>query len=299
MTQEISSLMDGELEAHEAERAIRGCCASSEAAQKWQEYHLIGDVLRGGRPHPSGTAERVREALEDEPAIVARPRRIARPPSGASRSRRPPRWPRSAWWAGSAARRPGGPGGVVAKSPAAVQPVAHKPRRRPWPRPPRTSRTTSSPIARSPRPTSIGRYEPGTRRPARLDEGRGVAGRRRILPALALGIACARPGRRQRPAGLAQRAAQAARQVTYEGVYVHTNGERTSTVRITHVIHAARSTSASSRSTAPRRDRAPQRRDVLPLPRREDGAARPAHHHALLPRDPGARRRSPSPRATT
>ena len=45
MTQEISSLMDGELESHEAERAIRGCCADSEAARKWQEYHLISDVL--------------------------------------------------------------------------------------------------------------------------------------------------------------------------------------------------------------------------------------------------------------
>ena len=29
MTQEISSLMDGELDANEAERAIRGCCANS------------------------------------------------------------------------------------------------------------------------------------------------------------------------------------------------------------------------------------------------------------------------------
>ena len=32
MTQEISSLMDGELEAHEAGHAIRSCCAISEAA---------------------------------------------------------------------------------------------------------------------------------------------------------------------------------------------------------------------------------------------------------------------------
>jgi sigma-E factor negative regulatory protein RseA len=74
MTQEISSLMDGELEAPEAARAIRSCCASSEAAQRWQEYHLIGDVLRGGMPHPTGTAERVRVALANEPAILA-PRR--------------------------------------------------------------------------------------------------------------------------------------------------------------------------------------------------------------------------------
>jgi sigma-E factor negative regulatory protein RseA len=76
MTQEISSLMDGELEAHEAERAIRSCCSTSESAQKWQEYHLIGDVLRGGKPHPTDTAARVSLALQGEPAIVARPKRM-------------------------------------------------------------------------------------------------------------------------------------------------------------------------------------------------------------------------------
>jgi sigma-E factor negative regulatory protein RseA len=76
MTQDISSLMDGELEPHEAERAIRSCCASREAAQMWQQYHLVGEVLRGGVPHPTRTAERVREALALEPAIIARPKRL-------------------------------------------------------------------------------------------------------------------------------------------------------------------------------------------------------------------------------
>jgi sigma-E factor negative regulatory protein RseA len=76
MTQEISSLMDGELESPEAERAIRSCCATREAAQKWQEYQLISDVLRGGVPHPTRTADRVREALAAEPAIIARPKRV-------------------------------------------------------------------------------------------------------------------------------------------------------------------------------------------------------------------------------
>ena len=76
MNQEISSLMDGELGPSEAERAIRSCCTSREAADTWQTYHVIGDVLRGGRPHPTRTAERVRIALESEPAIIARPKRV-------------------------------------------------------------------------------------------------------------------------------------------------------------------------------------------------------------------------------
>jgi sigma-E factor negative regulatory protein RseA len=76
MKQDISSLMDGELAAHEAERAIRSCCTSGEAAEAWQHYHLIGEVMREGKAHPTDTAERVRRALADEPAIVARPRRV-------------------------------------------------------------------------------------------------------------------------------------------------------------------------------------------------------------------------------
>ena len=128
MTQEISSLMDGELEAHEAERAIRGCCANSEAAQKWQEYHLISDVLRGGRPHPSGTAERVRKALESEPAIIARPRRLVDTTLGrvALATAASVATIGVVGWIGSQGG-PAAPGAVVAKNPPAVQPVAHKP----------------------------------------------------------------------------------------------------------------------------------------------------------------------------
>jgi sigma-E factor negative regulatory protein RseA len=131
MTQEISSLMDGELEAPEAGRVIRSCCASSEAAQRWQEYHLIGDVLRGGKPHPTGTAERVRLALEKEPAIVARPRRVLESTFGrvALAAAASVATIGVVGWIGSQ----GGPGavvapaGVVAKTPTAIQPVAVQP----------------------------------------------------------------------------------------------------------------------------------------------------------------------------
>jgi sigma-E factor negative regulatory protein RseA len=76
MTQEISSLMDGELEAPDAERAIGSCCKDSEAAQLWRQYHLIGEVMRGDAIHPTGTARRVFAQLAQEPAIIARPRRM-------------------------------------------------------------------------------------------------------------------------------------------------------------------------------------------------------------------------------
>ena len=126
MTQEISSLMDGELEAHEAERAIRSCCATSEAAQKWQEYHLIGDVLRGGKPHPTDTASRVSEALRNEPAIVARPKRVLETTVGriALAAAASVATIGVVGWIGTqGGQAPGNP--VVAKNPAAI-PVANK-----------------------------------------------------------------------------------------------------------------------------------------------------------------------------
>lgn len=60
-------------------------------------------------------------------------------------------------------------------------------------------------------------------------------GVRRMLPALALGFACGAHAAPDDPLAWLQRAARASRQATYEGTYVHTNGERTSTVRITHL----------------------------------------------------------------
>ena len=58
---------------------------------------------------------------------------------------------------------------------------------------------------------------------------------RRILPALALGFAFStQASNTSDPLSWLTRATQASRQASYEGVYVHTNGDRTSTVRISH-----------------------------------------------------------------
>jgi sigma-E factor negative regulatory protein RseB len=63
-----------------------------------------------------------------------------------------------------------------------------------------------------------------------------VAGGRRWIPVLALGVAWgaqAAPG--NDPIAWLQRAAEAARTASYGGTFAHSNGDRTSTVRITHV----------------------------------------------------------------
>jgi sigma-E factor negative regulatory protein RseA len=76
MTQELSSLMDGELEAHEAQRAIRGCCGNEELKRKWQEYHLIGEAMRGEHALPRASTRRIMEALASEPTVLAPRRRV-------------------------------------------------------------------------------------------------------------------------------------------------------------------------------------------------------------------------------
>jgi sigma-E factor negative regulatory protein RseB len=58
---------------------------------------------------------------------------------------------------------------------------------------------------------------------------------RRWIPALALGFACTAQAAPSDPLAWLQRAAQASRNASYSGVFVHNNGERTSTVRVTHV----------------------------------------------------------------
>ena len=76
MTQELSTLMDGELDAHEAERAIRTACGNEELKQKWHEYHLIGDALRGDDPGRAAACRRIMAALEQEPTVLAPKRRL-------------------------------------------------------------------------------------------------------------------------------------------------------------------------------------------------------------------------------
>jgi sigma-E factor negative regulatory protein RseB len=58
---------------------------------------------------------------------------------------------------------------------------------------------------------------------------------RRVLPALALGFACNAQSAPGDAMDWLSKATAAAREATYEGVYVHVNGERISTVRVAHV----------------------------------------------------------------
>ena len=75
MNQEISSLMDGELEPAQAERTIRACGQSEDLKDTWNLYHVIGDTLRGQAPRALARDPRVMQGLDKQPTVLAPPRR--------------------------------------------------------------------------------------------------------------------------------------------------------------------------------------------------------------------------------
>ena len=75
----ISALMDGELGDSEAQRQIAGLKADGETRERWDEFHLIGDALRGEPLLPPRFAQTFSQRLAAEPTVLA-PRRILRKP---------------------------------------------------------------------------------------------------------------------------------------------------------------------------------------------------------------------------
>lgn len=78
MSEDISRLMDGELDDESADR----CCAelrTPDAMATWACYHVIGDELRGTKIRTTGFSVRFAERLANEPTVLAPPRRAAHP----------------------------------------------------------------------------------------------------------------------------------------------------------------------------------------------------------------------------
>jgi sigma-E factor negative regulatory protein RseA len=78
-TEQLSALMDGEVDASECDLLIKRLChneASDEQAC-WERYHLIGDALKKNLPNivKHDLSSRVSAALANEPTVLA-PRRF-------------------------------------------------------------------------------------------------------------------------------------------------------------------------------------------------------------------------------
>jgi sigma-E factor negative regulatory protein RseA len=127
MTQEISSLMDGELSRDEADGAIRACCGNPENEERWFLYHVIGDAIRGDGARSLARDTSIRKSLESEPAIIARPKRVHETFVGrvALAAAASVATIGVVGWIGTqGGQSPSGP--VIAKNPSAIQPVATK-----------------------------------------------------------------------------------------------------------------------------------------------------------------------------
>jgi len=75
----ISALMDGELEDNEAQREIARLKSDGLARERWDEFHLVGDALRGEPLLSSGFNESFAQRLAAEPTVLA-PRRLPATP---------------------------------------------------------------------------------------------------------------------------------------------------------------------------------------------------------------------------
>lgn len=136
MTERISSLMDGELEAADAQRVIRECCLSGKDRETWHLYHVIGDSMRGQAPRQLAPARDIGTMLDKEPAIIARPRRVLETPMArvALAAAASVATIGVVGWIGSQGGQLGGGAPTVAKTPASsIQPVANSVSARPAP----------------------------------------------------------------------------------------------------------------------------------------------------------------------
>jgi sigma-E factor negative regulatory protein RseA len=130
MKQDISSLMDGELEGHEADRVIRACCSSEEHKDTWNTYHVIGEAIRGHSPGKAARPAGIMAALAKEPTVLAPRARILETTFGrmALAAAASVATVGVVSWIGTQGGAPGAPSGAIVKavpaSSLAVQPVA-------------------------------------------------------------------------------------------------------------------------------------------------------------------------------
>ncbi len=79
MNEDISRLMDGELDDEAAVDRTLGGMRHGGAMATWTCYHVIGDALRGEVAPSLRVSHRLAAALADEPTVLAPQRRVDRP----------------------------------------------------------------------------------------------------------------------------------------------------------------------------------------------------------------------------
>lgn len=72
----VSALIDGEIDGHEAHQAMLRLKDTEQARESWSTYHIIGEVMRGEVLPALDISHRVMAALETEPTVLAPRRRL-------------------------------------------------------------------------------------------------------------------------------------------------------------------------------------------------------------------------------
>lgn len=71
MKEEISALMDDELDADSRQHLLKALAAGGEPAASWSTYHLIGDAMRGERLLRADFHTKLMQQLDAEPTVLA------------------------------------------------------------------------------------------------------------------------------------------------------------------------------------------------------------------------------------
>lgn len=71
MKEQLSALMDGELDLDTNPYLYTALCKSNEAEHCWATYHLIGDVMRNEFQLQAKLRAKVMQQLESEPVVLA------------------------------------------------------------------------------------------------------------------------------------------------------------------------------------------------------------------------------------
>lgn len=71
MSEQISALMDGEIEIEDAAHLIASMQSSRQAADAWSQYHIIGDAMRGNTLLSNNFKHNLMHKIELEPTVLA------------------------------------------------------------------------------------------------------------------------------------------------------------------------------------------------------------------------------------
>ena len=71
MKQQLSALVDGEVDIERCEHIVLAAKSTGEVAQAWRDYHVIRDVLREECWMKSDMTSRIMAQLADEPTMLA------------------------------------------------------------------------------------------------------------------------------------------------------------------------------------------------------------------------------------